>query len=404
MKSIRIYIKLAFRNIWRNKRRTLIAAASIGFATFFAIVMVSFQDGVWTNTVKSMINLQSGYVQVLNEEYPDDKTLNNAIPTDVVSDSIKGVESHRMRISTFALASQGELTHGTLILGIQMEEEKGFINDRLTEGELPESGEKSVAIGEGLAEYLDLKVGDTLVIVGQGYHGTNAVAALPIDGMMKFPVPEMNKQLVYLPFSTAQYIFRMDGLATEIILDPIDKDNLIEFQEKISSTIDTSQYVVKSWKELMPELVQAKTADEAGAYIVLLVLYVIIAFGIFGVIFMSVKERAYEFGVLVSIGMKRWQLGILVWIENMITGIIGVMAGALLALPLVLYFYYNPIPLTGDMAEMYESFGIEPELPAVFDPQIFYYQLIIVLLMVSVLAIYPIISILKLHPVKSMRE
>ncbi len=398
------FLKYSFRNVWRNKRRTFIAVASIAFATFFAIFMVSIQDGIWSSTIQNLIDLEAGYLQVQNKDYGETNSLNKAIPVDEVPDNIKGIVGQRARLRAFALISSGELTHGALIMGIEIEKERKLIENKLIAGAIPGPDSYSVAIGYELADFLNVGVGDTVVLIGQGYHGTNAVAELPVAGLMKFPVPEMNKQLMYMPLPTTQYVFRMPDLCTAVILDPENHEELEAQSSIVMQAIDTTQYTVKTWQELLPSLVEAKIADKAGAYVILLILYVIIGFGIFGVILMSVKERAYEFGVLVAIGMKRRQLSIMIWLETIITGIIGVLCGAALAYPIVAYVHFNPIPFTGNLARTYENFGIEPSITAVIDPSIFLAQLGVVLLMVTVLAVYPIWEIFRLDPVESMRE
>jgi ABC-type antimicrobial peptide transport system permease subunit len=132
----------------------------------------------------------------------------------------------------------------------------------------------------------------------------------------------------------------------------------------------------------------------------------IITFGIFGTILMMTRERQYEFGVLVGIGMNRLRLGATVWLEIVFMGLLGAIAGMLLSAPLVYYFFKNPIDLSimGEEAvQTYEKFGMEPILPAVVDPNIFINQALIVLLVTTVLALFPYWKIRKLKPVEAMR-
>ena len=118
---------------------------------------------------------------------------------------------------------------------------------------------------------------------------------------------------------------------------------------------------------------------------------------------MMLKEREYEFGILKAIGMRTSQLNAMLWMETIFLGMIGCIAGVIVSLPLVYYFYTQPIELSGKMAEAYERFGVQALLPASTDISIFINQAVIILFMITVLSIYPMFKIAKLKPVKAMR-
>ena len=132
----------------------------------------------------------------------------------------------------------------------------------------------------------------------------------------------------------------------------------------------------------------------------------IIAFGIFGTILMMAKEREYEFGILISIGMKRRLLAVSVWLEIMLMGLLGAAAGILGSIPLVKYFNVNPINISGmgeDMGSAYEKWGFDPILPTVFEWQIFVWQAVIVFLITTLLAFFAMWKIWRLKPMEAMR-
>jgi len=158
---------------------------------------------------------------------------------------------------------------------------------------------------------------------------------------------------------------------------------------------------------MIPELVEAQKTDAAGNYIFILVLYAIIAFGIFGTIMMMAKEREYEFGVLISIGMKRRILAFTTWLEIVILALIGSIAGILVCIPFVYYFYVNPLDLSkaeGVNLEAYEKWGFDPIMPTTFEFGLFFYQAVIVFILASILATYSIYKIKRLKPVEAMRS
>lgn len=402
-------IQLAWRNIWRNRRRTFITMASILFAVLFASFMESIQKGAWDYMINSVVNYYFGYAQVQEKGYWDEQSIDKAFPLDdslqQLSSSVREVQAVVPRLESFALASAGNKTAGIMVIGIDpaVEDSMTKLRSRIVQGEYLESGDVATLLAEGVAENLGLSIGDTVVFISQGYRGVNAAGKYPVKGIANFGSPELNKQMAYLPLEEAQYFYGAPGLVTSLALK-LDSPNDIQPAIKaLRSQLDTSVYDVLDWKEMLPDLVEAKAVDSAGNVIIYVILYLIIAFGIFGTILMMVKERKYEFGVLIAIGMKRWQLGISVWLEVIMLGLIGALAGILASMPLVWYFQVNPIRFTGDYAAAMEQFGFEPIFPAIFQAQIFLMQAFFVFLLTAIMALYPIWKIRKLQPVQAMR-
>lgn len=401
-------LRLAWRNIWRNRRRTFITAASILFAVLFASFMESLQRGAWDNMISNVVNYYFGYVQVHESGYWEEQSIDKAFPLVDSLDAIGETEEVQAvipRIESFALASAQDNTAGVLVAGIKPEVEDRMTNlsTRIVEGAYLETGDNAALVASGVADRLSLGVGDTLVLISQGFRGVNAAGKYPIKGIAEFGSPDLNKQMVYLPLPVAQYFYGADGRVTSLALKLESQDDIKPVVQVLHRQLDTAAYEVMDWKEMLPDLVEARQLDTAGNVIVYIILYLIIAFGIFGTILMMAKEREYEFGVLISIGLQRWQLALSVWIEVVMLGILGALSGILASIPVVLYFKWNPIRFSGDMASSLEKFGFEPIFPATFEPQIFLTQALYVFLVTAVLAIYPIVKIRGLQPVEAMR-
>ena len=205
--------KLAFRNIWRNKRRTLITAAAVAFAVFIASTMRSFQKGIWDKVTEGSVSLFFGYGQIHQKGYWNEQSLNKAFDYDEKIKSnvgkTTGVDGLVPRIESFALASEGNLTRGVLLTGIDpiAEDKMTGLQTRIVAGEYLQANDPAVIIAEGVASKLKLGVGDTLVVIGQGYHGVNAAGKFSIKGIFSFGLPELNKRLVYLSLPTAQKLY-----------------------------------------------------------------------------------------------------------------------------------------------------------------------------------------------------
>jgi ABC-type lipoprotein release transport system permease subunit len=259
-------------------------------------------------------------------------------------------------------------------------------------------------LAQGLAEYLKAELGDSVVFKSQGYHGVSAVGLYPVTGIVHFPAPDLDKQLAFIKIQDAQWFYGAENRATSIVIQTPDASGLPALTSALKDRLDAEEYEVMDYTEMIPELLEAKAFDEAGGHIVLALLYLIIAFGIFGTILMMMKEREYELGILKAIGMKSSQLQLMVWLEMAMLMLIGSVAGILISFPVVWYLTNHPIEFKGEMAEAYEKFGVEAIMPAMIDPVIFASQILVVLVMVSILMIYPVIMIKRLKPVQAMRH
>ncbi len=164
-----------------------------------------------------------------------------------------------------------------------------------------------------------------------------------------------------------------------------------------------NSYEIMDWAELSPELVQSIQVDNASGIIMLGILYVVIAFGIFGTIMMMTAERVKEFGILISIGMKKGKLAIVTILETIFISFIGVAAGALISIPILLYLVNHPIPLTGETADAILAWGFDPIIPFAFYPGMYFAQIWTVLAIAFVSALYPVNFIRKLKPSVALR-
>jgi ABC-type lipoprotein release transport system permease subunit len=403
------YIKLAWRNIWRNKRRTLITAASIFFAIFFALIMRALQLGSYSNMIDNAVSLYSGHLQIHAQGYWDNKSINNTlVQTDELMDQVQGNPHVRQvvpRLESFALGSSGPQTKGVLVMGVDPGKQDAMSNlsEKLVSGSYFSEGEPAAIVGETLARYLQLGVNDTLVLLGQGYHGATAAGKYPIKGIVKIPKPDLDNKMVYLPLSNAQQMYMAYNRVTTLAVNLHDHEDLQGTLSELKQELPGDRYEVKSWREIMPELVQQIQSDNASGWILLAILYLIIAFGVFGTVMMMINERKREFGVMIAVGMHKWKLAWIVTVEMVFIGLIGLLAGIAGSMPVILYYHYNPIRLSGEVAQSIETFGIEPIMPMAWQADFYMNQTIIVAAIVVVAVLYPIYSITRIRAVKAMR-
>ncbi len=405
-----LILKLAWRNIWRNKKRSLITIASVLIAVFLAVFMRSMQLGMYSNMIKNVVNTYSGYIQIHKKGFWDEQTLDNSmIFDDKLYKSLintDGVIELIPRIQTFSLMSAGKTTKGVMLQGINLEKEVKLTDwsKRLVAGQLFKSNDRSVMITKGLAKFFNKTVGDTVVFIGQGYHGVSAAGKYPISGIINMSNPKLNRLLVFFPLKLAQEFSSANGLVTNLIIAKEDKAEMNDIYNSLSNKIDLNKYEIMTWEKMIPELKETIAVDNIGGILMIAILYMIISFGILGTVLMMTEERIYELGVMLAIGTKKIKLTLMLVIESIILSLIGVIAGMLLVSPLVLYYHYNPFVIPGPKGEALKDFGFEPVIPMSTDINIFFTHAMIIFAIALIASLYPIMKVKFMKPIKAMRS
>lgn len=406
---MKTYFLLAWRNLWRNKRRTLIASSSVFFAVILALAMRSMQEGSYDYMVDASVSMYTGYIQIHAKDYWKKRSIDKSM--DLSNEKISGIQSVKdvtlvtPRLESFSLISFGDATKVASIVGIDPDKENEMtgLKAKLIAGNYLSNSSHGIMIAAGLAKVLKVGVGDSIVLYGQGYHGVTAAARVPVEGIVKFTLPQLNKTMAYLSLEFSQWLYGAPNRLTSLslLIDEPAKLNIVH--NDIAKLFD-EKYEVMMWTELMPELVQSIEIDNAGGIIMLGILYLVIGFGIFGTVMMMTAERTKEFGILIAVGMKKRRLSFVSFLESIFLSLIGVIAGIIVTIPFLYYYNQNPIPLTGDMAEAMLSFGLDPILPFRFAANIFIDQFLTVLVIAMISSLYPLSHIRKLQPVTAMKK
>jgi ABC-type lipoprotein release transport system permease subunit len=466
--------QLAWKNLWRNRRRTLITAASVFFAIFFALVMRSFQLGAYDRLFKNVIESYSGYLQLQHIDYFDDPNLDNSFEIDkALIDQIKedpNVNDVVPRLESFALAAAVSHTQGVIVLGIDPAGEDKVLNisnklvkykltsetiEKLKNDSIPDRTKKlldvfaneayssevrlmldlgisdedsaailpvirrhasfsnafltgketgSVVIGDGLSEYLKAGVGDTIVLMGQGYHGTTAAGKYEVKGIIRLSSPDIDNVIVYLPIEAARELYAAPGMATSAVisLNSNDDDDILQTGNRLKKIV-SDPMTIKTWQELNALLVNQMEADNRSGMIMIAVLYMVIAFGVFGTVLMMMAERKREFGMLVSIGMQKRKLAKVISLEMLLIGFLGSAAGVAASLPLVIYGNIHPLRFTGEFARMYEDYGFEPVMPTMLPDTFYLWQIVVVLIILIIAITFSTRKIFRMNVINALR-
>ena len=400
---MKLFLTLAWRNIWRNKRRTLISMSSVLFAVMLAITFYSMEKGSYDRMIESMVTYSTGYLQIQDVLFEEEPSMDNAMLFDdnlkkVLDDMSHQIALYVPRIQNFALVATDDQTRGIALMGIDPGREVQFNNltDNIAEGKFLEPEDDEIVIAQGLAGILGVGIGDTITLLGQGFQGATAAGRYAIKGLIDLRLPEMNNNTIYMSLPAAQWFYMADDRLTSLIIMPHNPRHSRAMVNELNQRLDPEWYRAIHWEEMLEDLLRLMKFDIAGTMVMMAILYVVIAFGLFGTLLMMMLERQKEFGLLFSLGMKRSILAAVCFIESLIITVAGAIAGVLLAIPVIGYFYYNPVRLTGDMAEAIAEYGFEPILPFSTDPAVFYNQALLVLAMAVVIGMYPVYKVFRI--------
>jgi putative ABC transport system permease protein len=398
-----MYFRLAWRNMWRSRRRTLITISSIFFAVIFAILMRVMMIGIFDRMISDTVSMSCGYIQIHHTGYWDnrsiDSTLEESPKLTAILNNEKQILAWVPRLETFALASSGEQTKGIMLMGIDPAKEDSVskLSKKIIAGKYLADSDKGIMLAEGLATYLKLKVNDTVILLGQGYEGSMAAGKYTIEGIARLPIPDMNKAMAWLPMKSSRDFSSTGARYTSISIMIQDRDRVDEVKQSIIK--QAPGYEIMTWQEMLPELDQTFQAKMGQNVIMSGILYMVIAFGIFGTILMMLNERMHEFGILIAIGMKKGILARVVVMEMILMSVVGTLLGMIGAFPIVLYFRLHPIHMGGSWAQVAAKFNFQPIIQPSMNLHHFIIQGYAVLSIAIVLSLY---AIFKIHKIKAI--
>jgi ABC-type lipoprotein release transport system permease subunit len=366
------------------------------------------QEGSYAMYIRTIVNFYSGYIQIHSKGYWKDKVINNSLEYPSVKSElskVKGITAITHRLENYALASSEEITKGVMVIGIAPIEEDAITNlsKKIIKGNYLTARDNGVVLGNTLSHYMKLDVNDTLVLLSQGYHGFGAAGKYPVKGIIKQPSPELDRTVVYMNISDCQELFSAPDRFTSIVIMVKNNDEMPGVKKELISSLGNN-YEVMDWKEINSILMKQIDSDRASGMIIKGVLYMIIAFGIFGTVLMMMLERRKEFSVIVAIGMQKYKLSYILILETILLGFIGVIAGVGVSIPITWYFTLHPIPFTGQASETMLQMGFEPIMSFSMTPSVYYNQGITILIFTLIIGLYPVFNINRLKINKALHS
>ncbi len=403
-------LRMAWRNLWRHKRRTWLTVGAMIFSNLLLVFMISLQFGSYRMMIDNTLKSYTGHMQVQHEGYNDDPKIRNSFDNIVtLADDIRkrlGSDTVAARGVAFAMTSSEQRSYGLQIIGVepQYEIKVSTLPGLINKGHyFTDFNAEKIVIGSVLARNLRVDIGDELTLLGSGRDGSFAAGVVIVTGIFDSGNTDVDRSMAQLPLGYFQSLFSMGKQGHNIVINADDLSSVATLQQSVNNILnERKELVVLDWNQLQPGLQQAIKADMASAWFMYAVLIVLVAFSVLNTQLMSVLERTREFGTMMALGFKPVRLGTLVITETFIMSSLGLAIGAGLGAALAYYLSIVGFSYPG-MEEMAARFNLPDRMyPSLSLLSIFLGPGIIFLC--SLLAsIYPALRLFFLHPVIAMK-
>jgi len=330
-------IRLAWRSIWRGRRRTLITVSSIGLGLTFAIFFISLGEGVYDQMIDQVVRMQAGHITLEHPDYRDapavDLWINVSERLRVYIESFKKVEKTKLIVFGQGIAKSGAGNMATAIMGVEpsVEIQSSPLARNIVTGSYIEKGDNPfVVVGIEMAERLNLRVGKKMVISTNDVNGDLVEELCRVKGIFKTGSEEMDAYVIQMPIDFARRLFHMpNNSATQVGIVLKNANAKKKLLNKLREKINGQKIVVLPWQEVLPEVASYIKMDRGSNYVFQGILIFLILFTIFNTILMSVIERKREFAMLLALGTDPGKLRLQIFTESFFIGIIGCGVGLL---------------------------------------------------------------------------
>jgi len=404
--------KMAWRNIWRNPRRSILTICAIAFASLLLVFMLSWQFGSYDTMINSAVKIHTGHLQVQAEGYQDKRNMRLVVPDPAaigrILDKTPGVDAYTFRANAFSLVSSKDRTYGIAVIGVDPARETNVstLKKVIRQGSYLSEGDTDQALmGELLAKNLKVGLGDELVVLGQGPDGSIAATVVKVKGIYNSGQDEFDRSSIHIPLRHFQDVYAMRGAVHEVVVLGKSLADVAPMKKTVGSAIkslDTKHHLVTlDWMDLIPGLIEGIKMDLISGLIFYFILIVVVAFSILNTFLMSVLERTREFGVMMAIGTTPGRLTKLLLLESITMTVVGIVVGIIAGCLITWYFQVHGIVISGT-SEVVRQFGI----PERMFPQLSFLSVTIgpaaVLVITSLTALYPAIKVRRLRPVEAL--
>ena len=360
-------LSLAWRNIWRQPRRTLLNVSSIAFAALVMVFLLSFQLGTYATMKENVLRVMDGFAQLQTPDYRDDPQLKRTISNpDAVMALIESMDDivAAPRVRSFAILSDGEKSFGAAIVGVDPGRELrvSTLANTVRQGRYLKAGDDNqVVLGSALARNLGVDVGDSVSMLGQARDGGIAADVFTVAGIFDTGTPGLDRQFAEIPLARFQATFGMGSDVNTIALAGPSLAEVTDALPALRRRLADRRLEVRSWQDLEPGLNAAISLDLGTSMLWYASLVIVVVFIILNTLLMSVLERTREFGVLLAVGMRPGALGVMIWLELGLLALVGLAAGIALGGAVTLVVSHYGLELPGSEA-IFAQWGLPGRL------------------------------------------
>ncbi len=408
-----ILVQLAWRNLWRERRRSAITAAAMAVGVSFSLVTIALMDGMFDDTFRLLVRQDIGHVQINNPEYPRSQSLYDTIPgADLLLsqlDDLPRLSVATGRLYGYALLGVGDHAAGAKLRGVlpQREARATALNTKLQEGNyLGNTPNDQILLGTGLADTLHASVGDEVVAVTQAADGSLGNELYHVAGIIRTGNVVMDRAGAILHLEDLRDLLALPGSLHEITL-LAQKDNQAQALAESAGEVAGEGLLVRDWQEVNPQAKQVLALQGASTGVILAMVLSVAALGVLNTLLMSVYERTREFGVLRALGMRPRQIVGLVLLESAFLSILAMIPGLALGLAGDAFLVWKGIDLGMFMeSDSWSWMGVAlpPVFHGVVKPEGIIATMVGLVVVALFSALWPALRAASLKPVDAMRQ
>lgn len=409
-------MRTAWRNLWRNPRRTGLTAAAGVFAVVLTLFSLALAQGSHERWIEQVVRLYPGHVEVSLDGYREHRTLDYGMTLDAEAraalDAVGAAEGWAPRLESWALAipdRDDSTGRAAWLVGVapEREVELSRLGGAVRVGRfLDGAGGREVVLGATLARNLGVEPGDTVILLAGDYYGSQSADRFEVVGLLSVGDALFDGYVALVRLDTLQAFLETPRGVSHVALFAADSGSAESIRAELARAFPASEYELRTWPELIPDLVQFLVLDDIGNYLTLAVVIVVVAFGLLNTILMSVFERVREFGVMRALGFRPRGVFALVLIESALISALGIAIGIAIGVPFMLWLEGHPLPLPGgeEARQVMELWSLEPVIVFRLTAWHVAGTAAVVLAVSGVAALAPAVRAARGRPVDALRQ
>ncbi len=398
---------MAWRNVWRNQRRTTVTIGAMTFALFMMILYAGLMDGYLLGMERAILDLEVGDVQIFAGDFRENPSLYTTIddPEAVLAPLVAQGFAASGRVLAFGLAAAGESSAGVSFRGVDVARDATVtrIQEVVAQGRwLDPLDPKGVVLGRRLARMLSVGLGDELVVLTQSSDGAMAYDLYTVRGVLRGIADATDRSGVFMNAAALRELVLVPGGVHQIIVrrpDNVALDRAAERVADVARGLD-----VQTWRQLMPTISSLLESSRGVMIAMYFIIYLAIGMLVLNAMLMAVFERIRELGVLKALGVGPFRVLRLILLECGIQTVIALVIGVLLAIPAVVYLSTNGILLAGLAGTSIMGIAMEPVWRAAISMPVLTTPILILVLIVFAAVLYPALKAATIQPVEAMRH